>query len=354
MSDSSSEKQQKILNFDPDGVGNTHAGIFGLPFHVEESEVVIIPVPWDVTVSNNDGTSRGPENILRQSPQIDLYDEFVEDPWKAGIAMETIPEDWVEQNKLLREKASKYIEMLEMQPDMQNELSMSAIREEVNAGCADLCRKVKEKSALHLHHNKLVVLVGGDHSTPLGLIQALAEHHKEMGILQIDAHADLRPAYMGFTHSHASIMHNASSLNQIKSIVQVGLRDVCEQEATLMNSFSQRYFPFYARNINRQLYEGTPWKNICENIIRHLPEKVYITFDIDGLDPSQCPTTGTPVPGGLDYSQVLYLFEELVLSGRKIVGFDLVETGDGETDGIIACRILYKTIALMLKTHNRI
>lgn len=354
MVNRNNEREIKINQFDPDNVGKTEAGIFGLPFSPEESEAVIIPVPWDVTVSNCDGTSLGPQNIYNQSPQIDLYDETVKDPWKAGIAMEPIPKDLLTLNDELRQKVRGYISALEENSQNYNQPQWAALREEVNGASDKLCAVLEKTAHDYLSNGQLPILVGGDHSTPLGLMKACAHHHTEIGILQIDAHADLRDSYMGFTHSHASIMHQASRLEAVKKITQVGLRDISAREASIIKADPAKYHPFFARNMHNKLFRGTTWMEICDEIIASLPKKVYITFDIDGLDPWQCSSTGTPVPGGLSYSQVLFLFEQLVASGRTIIGFDLVETGPAASDGIIACRILYKTIALMLQSNKKI
>ncbi len=354
MTSAQNAKARKTATFNPDGVGNTSANIFGLPYDIDEAEVVIIPVPWDVTVSNLEGTSSGPQNILDQSPQIDLFDESVKDPWKAGIAMEEISQTIIKQNKLLRSKAASYIRMLEENPEKEKDEANTLVLSEVNKACASLAKDIREKSLNYLKQDKLVVLIGGDHSSPMGLMQAMTKIHPHFGVLQIDAHADLRNAYMGFTHSHASIMYNASQMEAISSFVQVGLRDISAREADMIQEQKHRFHPFFARSMAQRLFEGETWKSVCDDIISKLPQKVYISFDIDGLDPSQCPTTGTPVPGGLTYSQVLYLFEQIAASGKTIIGFDLVETGPGTTDGIVACRILYKTIALMLQSNRKV
>jgi agmatinase len=339
--------------FNPDGVGNTGGNIFGLPFSVDESRVIIIPVPWDVTVSNQEGTSAGPENILTQSPQIDLHDELVHEPWKAGIAMEVIPPHLVALNQSLRKMAKKHISNLEEGHSQLSYEEHQQILDEINGQSEILNENIRLKALKYLDERKLVVLIGGDHSTPLGLMKAIAEKHPNFGILQIDAHADLRNAYMGFKHSHASIIYNASQLESVSSVVQVGLRDVSESEVSFIEN-SHRFHTYFARKLHSRKFEGESWKTTCREIISHLPEKVYISFDIDGLDPSQCLSTGTPVPGGLSYSEVLYLFEQVVESGKTIIGFDLVETGPDPLDGIVACRILYKTIALMLKSNDRV
>ncbi len=354
MSEHKKTKEEKIEAFNANWVGETTGSIFGLPFTLDEADVVIIPVPWDVTVSSAGGTWEGPGNILNQSPQIDLFDEAVPNPWKAGIAMEPIPDQLIKLNRKLRNKTEDYIHWLEHNPAAPLPRKMARIVEKVNLHSDLLCQALKEKAMNYLNQDKLPVLLGGDHSTPLGLLMALAEKYSQFGIVQIDAHADLRPRFMGFTHSHASVMHNASTIENISSFVPVGIRDLCDQEAQFMKEHPTRFYPYYARNLKIRRFEGESWKSICEEIVSKLPQNVYISIDIDGLDPSQCLTTGTPVPGGLQYWESIYLFETIVASNRTIIGFDLVETGPGPIDGIVACRILYKTIALMLKSQGRI
>ena len=163
---------------------------------------------------------------------------------------------------------------------------------------------VKELTCRLLKDGKKVGLIGGDHSTPLGYISALADIHENFGILQIDAHADLRDAYEGFIHSHASIMYNVvQRFPQVSKLVQVGVRDLCNEEMVFMRSTNGRISTFFDKDIKEAQYEGRTWRDICSDIIKDLPQKVYISFDIDGLDPKLCPHTGTPVPGGLKWSK---------------------------------------------------
>jgi agmatinase len=346
------DHSNRIAPFDPDGVGSTEGKIFGLPFTPENAKVVILPIPWDVTVSSQDGTSSGPLNILQQSPQIDLYDERVHEPWKVGIAMENIQDELVQQNVSLREKAKQYIAHLEEGTIPLTDILQKQYVEEINKESEILCERIRRNALDYLKDEKLVVLIGGDHSTPLGLLKAMNDIHDHFGILHIDAHADLRNAFMGFTHSHASIMHNALQLQSVSAIVQVGLRDISQGEVDLINNRQDKLHAYFARDLYNRSFRGENWKSVCDEIVAKLPQKVYISFDIDGLDPSQCLSTGTPVPGGLSYSQVLFLFEQVVDSGRTIIGFDLVETGPDPLDGITSCRILYKTIALMIKSNS--
>jgi agmatinase len=204
-----------------------------------------------------------------------------------------------------------------------------------------------------LNQNKLVALLGGDHSTPLGLMQALSEKYSSFGILHIDAHADLREAYEGFEFSHASIMYNAIKLPQVTRLVQVGIRDYCVAENQLIKS-DARITTFFDREIKQSQFEGVTWSVTCDKIIEALPERVYLSFDIDGLDPKLCPHTGTPVPGGLEFEQSIYLIEKLVHSGRTIIGFDLNEVapGNDEWDANVGARLLYRLSNLCLVSNK--
>ncbi|MBI3502534.1 MAG: agmatinase family protein [Bacteroidetes bacterium] len=335
-------KIEKIKSFDPNSPADVNSGIFGLPFTVDEAEIILIPVPWDVTVSYSDGTSKGPQAILDASAQVDLFDPLVKDSWKIGVAIEEISKKISAKNSALRKIASKYIGNIEKGVSTETS-AMKKICAEVNKGCEELKSWVKESAKKYLQKNKIVGLVGGDHSTPLGFMEALVEKN-EFGILQIDAHCDLRKAYEGFEYSHASIMYNVLKIPQIKKLVQVGIRDWCEEENNLINSSNGRVKTFFDYRMKNEIYEGKIWKNICEEIVSELPEKVYLSFDIDGLDPKLCPNTGTPVPGGLEFEQAVYLITEVVKSGKKIIGFDLNEVAPGkdEWNGNVGARMLFK------------
>ncbi|MFM1876085.1 MAG: hypothetical protein RL266_1822 [Bacteroidota bacterium] len=335
-------KQEKIDSFDPNGVGLSDSGLFGLPFSTEEAEVVIIPVPWDVTVSYSDGTSNGPEALLWASKQVDLYYAGIKDAWKMGIAMGDIPMEWQDLNKHYRKKAQEVIELLENGAALDSP-QVAHLVNEINEQCAELVEYVYSRSLRQLEEGKLVAVLGGDHSSPLGLIRALAQKHDSFGILQVDAHADLRVAYEGFTYSHASIMYNALQTQNVSKLVSVGLRDVCQAEMDMIFHSNERIIGYFDEQLKIKAFEGETWQSVCKGIIADLPQKVYISFDIDGLEPSLCPSTGTPVPGGLTFEQAVYLIKQVVASGRTIIGFDLCEVGPSETewDTNVGARLLY-------------
>ncbi len=339
--------------FDPNSVGLQSNNIFGLPFNEDSASVVLLPVPWEVTVSYRPGTARGPEHIFESSMQVDLYDADVTDGWKQGFYMLPVDRNIRKKSDYLRQCAELIISHLMEGGKVEDNEQLAGKLAEVNGGGVMLFKWVKEMTCRLLKEGKKVGLIGGDHSTPLGFISALADVHPDFAVLQIDAHADLREAYEGFTYSHASIMYNVlKEVPQVSKLVQVGIRDYCDEEIMLIRSSAGRVSTFFDKDIKEQQFEGRTWKDQCREIIDELPQKVYISFDIDGLDPKLCPNTGTPVPGGFELEQIMYLFKQLKASGREIIGFDLNEVSTGAhshgIDAIVGARILYKLCNFML------
>ncbi len=340
-------------DFDPNGVGVKNGNFIGLPFTYETAQIVLIPVPWDATVSYRSGTCNGPTNILNASYQLDLFDPHVADAWKAGIYFMSESSQLRALNDQTRVDASSVIDLLELGTNEGGTAQLETSLSKVNAASATMNIWVYEATKKALAEGKLVGLIGGDHSVPLGYYKALAELFPNFGILQIDAHQDLRDAYEGFSFSHASIFHNTLKINELSKLVQIGIRDYCEEENELVKSENGRVVVYHDHKIRRWMFEGTPFGALVENMIEQLPHDVYISFDIDGLDPSLCPGTGTPVPGGFSYAEVIYLFTKIVDSGRRIIGFDLVEVGGTDDwDGNVGARIVYKLCNLMYKSKD--
>lgn len=342
----SPETDMRHPEYDPSAVGVHNGRLFGLPFDEADSELVVIAVPWDVTVSYGSGTRQGPAAVLQASPQLDLYDGDDAGAWKRGIYYQLLDSDVLRQHDRLRGMAEQHISALESGRPQTNSYNLL----EINAACGRLQEDLYRRATELIAADKLPVVLGGEHSSPLGLIRALAEQ-SDFGILQIDAHADLRVAYEGFEYSHASIMHNALKVKGVEKILQVGIRDICADEIEAIETAGSRVETYFMRDIKRQLFQGGNWDEVCSVIVNKLPSDVYISFDIDGLDPSLCPGTGTPVPGGLGFEEAVHLVRKLVESGRKIVGFDLCEVGPTEWDGNVAARLLYKICCLALKSR---
>jgi agmatinase len=330
-------------DFDPGALAVDNGNIFALPFTEDEASLVIIPVPWEVTVSYRTGTVHGPELLRRASRQVDLYDHEMGNVWRYGLYMPPHPDDIYKTGRALRKKASAVIDGLGRG---ESPLRFAESYGEIEHQFRILYDRIESATLGYLQSGKIVGIAGGDHSVPLGALRAYARFFKSFGILHIDAHADLRAAYEGFTYSHASIMHNALDIPQIERLVQVGIRDFCKEEADVIAGSSGRVKLYTDAALKSALFSGKTWEFLCRDIIDCLPEHVYISFDIDGLDPSLCPQTGTPVPGGLSFPETVFLLKKIAESGRKIIGFDLVEvagSADEEAwDGIVGARLLYK------------
>ncbi|ALF52868.1 agmatinase [Nostoc piscinale CENA21] len=332
----------QLPDYNPSGVGEINGNLFGLPFDYESANLIVFAVPWEVTVSYGAGTANGPQRILDASTQLDLFDFDNPDGWKQGIFLVEIPQDILEKNNYYRTLAAQIIERLAEGKPLTDVPDLTPILTEINQASLQVNQWLFTQSQAAINQGKQVAVIGGDHSSPLGFLQALATKYSDYGILHIDAHADLRDAYEGFEFSHASIMFNAVKLPQISKLVQVGLRDISHDEVQMIDQSHGRIVAYYDPAIKQKLYAGITWIEICREIINHLPEYVYISFDIDGLDPKLCPNTGTPVAGGLELEQAFCILRELVNSGRKIIGFDVCEVGDAEWDGNVGARVVYK------------
>ena len=332
-------------SFDPGGPA-LHDGIFGLPHTPEEAQVVLVPVPWEPTTSYGRGTAKGPAAILEASRQVDLFDVETGRPYEGGIALLPVDPEILAWNA---EACAASEPVIAAGGVVAGDAELEARLARVNQLGARLDARVAGLTREWLARGKIVGVVGGDHASPFGAIRAHAERYPGLGLLHIDAHADLRVAYEGFERSHASILHNvARELPAIPKIVQVGLRDVCEAEVDAIAASAGRIVAYFDRDLAARQAEGEPFARIAREIVQDLPNEVYVTFDIDGLDPTLCPHTGTPVPGGLSYRDILVLLRVLHDSGRRLVGFDLVEVAPGpegdEWDANVAARLLYKMI----------
>ena len=333
-----------MATFDPNAAAQPGSGVFGLPHSASEAALVLVPVPFEATCSYGGGTSRGPAAILQASRQVDLYDPDTGTPYEAGIHM--LPVDarvatWSQQGRQLAEQVIAKGGVTEGDEDAARTAA------HVNAYCEQMCGWVDSEVGRWLEAGKRVGTVGGDHSISLGAIRAHARRFPGLGILHVDAHADLRLAYEGFRYSHASIMRNViDTVSAVTRVVQVGIRDFCQEEAEVAAGSGGRVIMHTDGALQGLLHEGQAWANLCQRVVDPLPQRVYVSFDIDGLEPSLCPHTGTPVPGGLSYPHALTLLKVLCRSGRELVGFDLTEVTPGpegdEWDANVGARLLYK------------
>lgn len=341
--------------FDPNQASLPGSGVFGLPTTFDDARLVYLPVPWEVTTSYGGGTSQGPRAILEASRQVDLFDLDVERPYAPGLFMlEESPEvqGWNARGKALAQgviEAAGVVETDTLRADLA----------EVNELSARLDAWVRAEARRLREAGKIVAVVGGDHSVPFGAIADAAEAAGELGVLHVDAHSDTRDAYEGFARSHASIMRNVlEDVPEVVRLVQVGIRDVCEAEVAYVEARRERVRVFYDRDLAYAKLRGQRFEAEVARMVEALPAKVWVSFDVDGLDPRYCPGTGTPVPGGLDFHEAVFLVRAVVESGRTIVGFDLNEVAPNpddpadDWDGNVGARLLYKLTGLTLASQG--
>ena len=344
------------MTFNPNATGKS-SGIFSLPFNEEESKLILLPVPWEVTASYGGGTSLGPQAIFEASQQLDLCDPLYGNFYENGIFLRKISSETFQQSRNLKAKALEIRDSLERGASLNDQ--QLQWQKDINEACEKQNQWVYEQSKQIVSKDKFCAVIGGDHSCPFGLIQALTEKYSSLSILHLDAHMDLRQSYQGYPFSHASIMYMVHQKLNPKSLVQLGIRDFCPDEEKIAAQ-SPNIHTFYDSKVNLRLSGGESWDSIVHEILEPLGEHVYISMDIDGLSADLCPNTGTPVPGGLSFSQMETLFYHLSKSSKKIVGFDLCEVSPGGLedssldcwDSNVGARVLFKMAGALFHSHS--
>lgn len=324
---------------------DTKHSLFGLNTDLESANYVVLPIPWDATTSYGVGTANGPEAIRQASYQLDIYHPIYTDFDKLKICMAPINTDVQRQNKLTRKLAQSVIDDF----DAGNATNQEVLQK-VNQASETLNQWIESEVTAYQKNGQYVIGCGGEHSVTYALVKAASRQHDAFGILQIDAHMDLRESYQGFTHSHASVMYNCLKLNELKQLTQVGIRDYSLEENNRMIASDGRVETLTDEAIAAAQFNGETWRDMCDSIIHTLPKKVYITIDIDGLDPKLCPGTGTPVPGGLSFQQLVYLLQQVQAAGKEIIGADLVEVSPSENsewDANVGARVLFHLIGVI-------
>ena len=335
------------MTFNPNGVGVSNGNIFGFPIKENDAEHVIIPIPWEVTASYKKGSSLAPKAILNASTQLDFCHLKLDNADQIKVYFAAISSQWQKINDKLSQEYILYNEFLENGGELSESSKFQEFVSVVNNSQNALRDNLYERSKVLLNKDVVVSVVGGEHSVPLGLLMALNDKYSAFGILQIDAHCDLRQSYQGFDQSHASIFHNIlKECNNVTKIVQLGVRDFSMQEFEYSTT-SEKIICYFDSVLKEEKFDGKTWGEQAEEILNQLPQNVYISFDVDGLNPLFCPNTGTPVPGGIDYDEIVYLIFKIAESGRKIIGFDLCEVSpnpNNDWDANVGARLLWELV----------
>ena len=336
-------------HYDPDGVGADNGNFLGLP-RVDDPAVTFLACGYDATVSYTAGTAGGPANVLAASTQLDVCVHGVGRPWELGFAWREVCPVGADELARLRTGAERVIAALEAGCELSDDaLAATAALDDAGARIADaVAAAVREELA----QGRFPILVGGEHGVSLGAFRACAGYGP-FGILQVDAHMDLRVAYEGFRYSHASVMHNALELPAVTHLAQVGIRDYSPGEL-LRAETDARVETFFDHNLQAARLHGVAFAKTAEAIVATLPQRVWVSFDIDGLAPAYCQHTGTPVPGGLGFAEAQYLLQTLAASGREVVGMDIVEVAPAphEYEGAVAARLAYDFAARVVSARR--
>ena len=313
--------------------------IFGQTTSYQDAQIILLGVPWEVTASYTGGAAHGPRWIQQASSQLDFFDpQLQSNVSEKGIYLKHL--SFPEQDHLR--------ELVSRNQNISEHLEM------INNQCSQMVEEVRKNTQQILDDQKVFGLIGGDHSVSEGALLEIGHRYKgDFGLLHFDAHADMRKSYQGLKHSHASVMYNVlKQPNAPKTFVQVGIRDLCEEEFQRISDHKHIHC-FFDHIIHQKLFEGKTWKSITRSILKKLPQRVYVSLDVDALSWSYAPHTGTPVPGGLSYNQLTFLLEQLKMEGKEIIGFDVVEvakpsstTTSSEWDGNVGARLVYKLCGL--------
>ena len=298
--------------------------LFDLNSTLLESELILLPVPWDNTATFRKGTSHLPFKFKQFSSQIDPFDRHFPKHQKRGFFWDSSVVDFI------------------------NTLDISSVSA-INNSSSKLSDFIYDLTSSYLSSNKKVLLLGGDHSCSFGAIKSYLDFYPNMGILQIDSHMDLRDSYENLFYSHASIMFNVTNLPTFYHLTQVGIRDYSESEY-FKSLNDNRIVTFFDDMLTDRQFLGDSWDIVSDDIVSTLPDCVYLSLDVDGLTPFFNPHTGTPVPGGICSSKLLYLISKIVHSGRKFVGFDFVE-GSSIDEDVISCVHLFYRLSHYLMTN---
>lgn len=282
---------------------------------LDTAGIAVVSAPYEHTVSYGRGTARGPRAILDASAFVEFYDDETERELCFDVGIATL-----EPITFGKKVDAKALGLIERQIDDMFEM------------------------------DKFVVTLGGEHTISTATIASHYRRFPKMNVLQFDAHSDMRQTYEGSPYSHACVMARVSDFFPTKRITQVGIRAQCIEEAQFIRDKSVN--TFYANAIRRNIY-GDKW---TEAIVSTLAKDVYITFDVDALDPSVMPATGTPEPDGLLYHEAIGVIRTIVQSGRRIVGFDVVELAPIQGlhhPNITAARLVYKILNLAFTVKRR-
>ncbi len=314
----------------------------------DRADVVVISTPWSVTSDFGRGATYAPDAIIEASVKSGRYNALSGLSIEGRVATAEIDYDVQELSEQLGREAERVAHYTAAGASIEQ---VARKIEHINEGFSAMHQSTYKQAKLYAGKGKCVGVVGGDHSVAYGAVKAVAECYGGIGVLFIDAHADFREERQ-YRFSHRSIARNiVEDIALVERLVAVGVRDISHDEAVAMQS-SPKCEVFLSEQLAAERFEGRNWGDLCREIVERLPEKVYVSLDIDALKIEFCHNTNAPVPGGMTFDEVVYLINTVVESGRKVVGFDISEivpSLEYTMDATVGARLLGKMIVAALK-----
>lgn len=347
-----------LKNFFDFGIGLGSSDNGGYYFRdavsTDNADIVLVSVPWAVTSANGGGAAYAPDAIIDASTTVGLYDIIHDISIEGRVATAEVNYDIQESSQHLGSDAAKVVEHIEDGGSLSGDYftrKISRINDGFRLMNSSVCAQVWHFAS----KGKTVGVIGGDHAVSFGAVKALSELHKGLGVMIFDAHCDIRPSGNVFDYSHRSVVRNIlEEIPQLEKLVCCGVRDLSAADLSALSS-EPRLSVCYAERMATMHHQGTTWQEVCKQAIHDLPQKVYISFDIDALALECCPTTKSPVAGGFQFNDAVAIITAIVESGREIVGFDITEivpNGEQSIDATVGARLLVKLCAAALKSKR--
>ena len=315
-----------------------------------DAPIVLVSAPWAVTSAAGQGAVYTPDAIIDASTHLSLYDVVSNTSIDGKVATAEVDYDLQESSLQLGGDAAKVVAHIEDGGALTGDyFARKVVR--INLGFRDMHRSVGKRVFRFASKGKIVGVVGGDHSVAFGAVRSISSVYPQMGVLFIDAHSDLRPSGKIFDYSHLSVARNiVDEIPAVSKLVQVGVRDMSREEMDFAQNHPKITMLCHEK-LTAERFSGRSWGEVCDDVVAQLPDKVYISFDIDALSPECCPHTKRPVAGGMTFDEAVCLINRVAESGREIVGFDLTEivpVMESGVDAAVGARMLVKLCAAAL------
>jgi agmatinase len=315
-----------------------------------DAPIVLVSAPWAVTSAAGQGAVYTPDAIIDASTHLSLYDVVSNTSIDGKVATAEVDYDLQESSLQLGGDAAKVVAHIDDGGALTGDyFARKVVR--INLGFRDMHRSVGKRVFRFASKGKIVGVVGGDHSVAFGAVRSISSVYPQMGVLFIDAHSDLRPSGKIFDYSHLSVARNiVDEIPAVSKLVQVGVRDMSREEMDFAQNHP-KITMFCHEKLTAERFSGRSWGEVCDDVVAQLPDKVYISFDIDALSPECCPHTKRPVAGGMTFDEAVCLINRVAESGREIVGFDLTEivpVMESGVDAAVGARMLVKLCAAAL------